>query len=54
VDIKTLVDVPPWEWPSNAANLFLETLNNHRADESDRRMAAELAGDLTVMSDESG
>jgi HEAT repeat protein len=52
MDVKTLLDVPPWDWPSDAGKLFLKTLIDHRADESDRLVAAELAGDLIVMNDE--
>lgn len=52
MDLKTLMDLPPWEWPEGAANLFLETLRGGQACESDRLIAAELAGDLTVINDE--
>jgi hypothetical protein len=52
MDVKSLLDVPPWDWPSDAGKLFLENLINRQADESDRLAAAELAGDLTVMNEE--
>jgi HEAT repeat protein len=51
MDLKTLQDTPPWDWPRDAANRFQEILINHRADESDRLIAAELAGDPTVIND---
>ena len=51
MDIKTLLDVPPWDWPRDAGKVFLETLMDKRAKESDRLVAAELGGDLTVMND---
>jgi len=50
--IKTLKDTPPWEWPENAGEMFLGILRDDQADESDRLLAAELAGDFTVVNDE--
>ncbi len=52
MDLKTLLDVPPWDWPRDAGKRFLEILNNSRATESDRLIAAELAGDFTVINDD--
>src|SRR3984885_7218932 len=52
VDLKTLSDTPPWDWPSDAAEMFQKILNDSRAQESDRLMAAELAGDSTVINDD--
>ena len=52
MDFKTLQDTPPWDWPRDAGKRFQEILIDHRADESDRLVAAELAGDLTVINDE--
>jgi hypothetical protein len=52
MDIKILQDIPPWEWPRDAGKRFQEALIDHRADPSDRLVAAELAGDLVVMNDE--
>jgi len=52
MDIKRLYDMPPWEWPKDAAKTFLRILSDREADESDRILAAELAGDFTVMNDE--
>jgi hypothetical protein len=52
MDLKTLRDTPPWEWPEGADNMFLGILQDVRADESDRLLAAELAGDFTVINDE--
>jgi hypothetical protein len=52
MDVKDLQDIPPWEWPRGAGKRFQEILINHRADESDRLIAASLAGDLTVINDE--
>jgi hypothetical protein len=52
MDIKILQDTPPWDWPSDAGKRIQEILINPRATESDRLIAAELAGDLVVMNDE--
>jgi hypothetical protein len=52
MDLNTLLNTPPWEWPSDAGELFLETLVDKQANESDRLIAAELAGDLVVMNDD--
>jgi len=56
MDLKLLKDTPPWNWPKGASKMFLEILNSNKADESDRLLAAELAGvilfDLTKSNDE--
>jgi hypothetical protein len=52
MDLKILKDTPPWDWPKDAGKMFLEILNSNQADESDRLIAAELAGDFTVINDE--
>jgi hypothetical protein len=52
MDLKTLQDTPPWDWPRDAAKKFQEILVDHQANETGRLIAAELAGDLTVINDE--
>lgn len=52
MDLKTLINTPPWDWPSDAGKLFQNILHDSRAQESDRLMAAELAGDSTVINDD--
>lgn len=52
MDLNTLKDTPPWEWPESAGKLFLEVLTSDEADVSDRITAADLAGDFTVVNDE--
>ena len=52
MDIKTLKDMAPWEWPQNAGKISLEVLLDDQADISDRLFAAHLAGDSTVVNDE--
>ena len=52
MDLKTLQDTPPWDWPRDAGKKFQEILIDHQADGTDRLIAAELAGDLTVINDQ--
>jgi hypothetical protein len=51
MDLKTLQDTPPWDWPRDAGKRFQEILIDPQANESDRLIAAELAGDFTVIND---
>ena len=50
--LKAFEDIPPWEWPQDAAKIFLGVLRDELADETERLLAAELAGDATVINDE--
>jgi hypothetical protein len=52
MDLKTLLDTPPWDWPGDAGRIFRKTLVDQRANESDRLVAAKLAGDFTVINDD--
>jgi hypothetical protein len=52
MDLETLKDTPPWEWPKGAGKMFLGILRDGKARPSDRLLAAELAGDYTVINDE--
>lgn len=52
MNIMTLKDIPPWEWPPNTDKMFLDVLHDDRADGSERLLAVELAGDSTVICDE--
>jgi hypothetical protein len=52
MDLQILRDTPPWDWPRDAGKRFQETLTDRRASESDRLVAAELAGDLTVINND--
>lgn len=52
MDLKTLYDTPPWEWPEGADKMLLGILRDDRTDQSDCLLAAELAGDSTVVNDE--
>ena len=50
-NLESLQDTPPWEWPGNAGELFLEILTDPGAGAKDRATAADLAGDVTVIDD---
>ncbi len=52
MDLRYLNDVAPWDWPENAGEALLSVLDDHAAEVSDRRLAAELAGNLTVVDEE--
>ncbi len=52
MDLKTLLDTPPWDWPTDTGRILLEILIDRRAQASDRLVAAELAGDFTVINDD--
>ncbi len=51
MDLKTLGETPPWDWPEGASETLFAILADERADASDRMLAAELAGDFTVIND---
>ena len=51
MNLKTLKDTPPWEWPKGAGKMFLAILRDPQADAADRLLAADLAGDFTVIND---
>jgi hypothetical protein len=51
MDLKMLANTPPWEWPEEADQMLLEILTEDQVDASDRLLAAELAGDYTVIND---
>lgn len=52
MDLKILKDIPPWEWPQDTDKMLLGILRDDQRDESDLLLAAELAGDCTVINDE--
>lgn len=52
MDLKTLQDIPPWDWPQDAGEMFLRTLHDGEADATERLIAAELGGNLTVINDD--
>lgn len=52
MDLKTLLDTPPWDWPRDTGRVFWRILLDSEASDSDRLIAAELAGDFTVINDD--
>jgi hypothetical protein len=52
MNLKTLTRTPPWEWPDDAGPLLRQVLEDEGAAEADRLLAAQLAGDLSVVNDE--
>jgi hypothetical protein len=51
MDLEILQDIPPWEWPEGTGDVLLGILLDDDAPEPDRVLAAELAGDYTVIND---
>ena len=52
MDLNTMKDTAPWDWPKGAGKQFLRILLDEKAFPSDRLLAAELAGNITVFNDE--
>lgn len=52
MNLTTLKDTPPWEWPEGTAETLLDILRDDRGSESDLLLATELAGDFTVINAE--
>lgn len=52
MSLEVLKDTPPWDWPDDAGASLLAVLRNGGAAESDRLLAAELAGELVVINDD--
>ncbi|MCG6878191.1 MAG: hypothetical protein LJE96_03435 [Deltaproteobacteria bacterium] len=52
MELKILEDIPPWEWPEGTDRVLLGILRDNQKDKSERLLAAELAGDYTVVNDE--
>ena len=52
MDIEDFLEIPPWDWPREAGTIFRDVLMDSRASESDRLIAAQLAGDMTVINDD--
>lgn len=52
MNLKSLLDTPPWDWPRDTGKVLRKTLLDRRAPESDRLIAADLAGEMVVIDDE--
>ena len=52
MNLRTLKDTPPWDWPKGTGKTLLDILRDDRPSESDLLLATELAGDFTVINAE--
>lgn len=52
MDLSSLKNTPPWEWPADAVVTLRSVILNRGAPVSDRIVAASLAGDVTIVDDE--
>jgi len=52
MDLNTLKTIDPWQWPEDADVTILKVLRDSKANPDDRLLAAEFAGEITVISDE--
>ena len=52
MNLRQLTDIPPWDWPEDAATLILNTLRDRSVSGKDRLLAANLAGDMVILSEE--
>ena len=51
MDLKTLDEIPPWDWPANSDKLILKILDDKNAPAPDRILAAQLAGNGVTIND---
>ncbi len=51
MDLEILKNAPPWEWPAATDKALLGVLTDRDAQADKRLLAAELAGDYTVIND---
>jgi hypothetical protein len=51
MNLKTLKETAPWNWPEGTDRLLLSVLSDTTQPESERFLAAELAGDLAVINE---
>jgi len=52
MDLEIFKEIPPWDWPEGIEEALLKVLRDHRAAESERLLAVEMAGDYVVINDE--
>jgi len=51
MDLQSLKDTPPWEWPEDAGETLLAALRDRGRRGNERLVAAELAGEFSVVDD---
>ena len=52
MDLKALSEIPPLDWPEDAAATILRAFTEESTTPAERLLAAELAGDSTIVNDE--
>lgn len=52
MNLRTLKEIPSWDWPEGTAKLLLDSLRDDRTTKSDLLLAVDLAGDFTVINDD--
>ena len=52
MDWKDLQEIPPWEWPEDAARMLVTVLRDPRIDADDLALAVAMAGEIVVINDE--
>ena len=52
MDVTQLSHIPPWQWPTDSADVLAKALEDRQAPASERLLAAELAGEIVAMTDE--
>jgi len=52
LNLKKLKNAPPWDWPANASDIVISALSNRKASKADRLLAADLAGEYVILSEE--
>jgi hypothetical protein len=53
MDLKTVRETPPWDWPEGTGKRLGDMLRDRGAGGDARLLAVELAGDLTVIGERS-
>jgi uncharacterized protein (UPF0147 family) len=52
MNLKTLAELPPWDWPDEATAILLGALRRSETTDSDRLLAVRIAGDSIDIDDE--
>ena len=52
MDLTSLANLPPWQWPTDIGNTLLAVLRDRKADESEHLLAAEMAGEIVAINDD--
>jgi hypothetical protein len=52
MDLKTLAELAPWDWPEETGKVLLDALRDGGLAPSDRMIAVELAGNFVVVNDD--